>query len=79
MRQSERLNNQFRQLGLDSPEFCVVKLKLQNCTQYECACNIPDLNIIEFGLSSNPDDAKEKAISKVMEKIAELNLFPTIH
>lgn len=79
MRQSDRLNDQFRQLGLDLPEFCVVKLELQNRTQYECACNIPDLNIIEFALSANAEEAKEMATSKVMEKITELNLLTMIH
>ena len=79
MLHSEILQMRFQELGLDLPSYCLVEIQLQNNIQYECSCDIPDLNICELGLSNNPAEAKELVTSKVMQKIQELNLFPTIH
>ena len=79
MLNSEILQLRFQELGLDLPNYCVVEIPLENGTQFECSCEIPDLDICELGLSNNPAEAKELVTSLVMQKIDELNLFPTIH
>ncbi|MDC0535298.1 hypothetical protein OAO18_05725 [Francisellaceae bacterium] len=79
MLNSEILQLRFQELGLDLPSYCVVEIPINNRVQYECSCEIPDLDICELGLSNNPTEAKELVTSRVMQKIEELNLFPTIH
>ena len=75
MLNSEALQLHFQELGLGLPKYCVVEIPINNRIQYECCCEIPDLNICELGLSNNPIAAKELVTSLVMEKIETLNLF----